>query len=563
MIIGCGAMYLASLDYSLLALGFLVQSFHSPIASIPLIFAILGFRTTTKVVLAGMASGFVTVVVWRMFFMDITGIDSNIPGSVGNIVVLFGLHYLLKQPGGWVGIKDPAPLLQARLERRRKWECFYQSVRNFSLINFCKNNAPKNELTYTGFGIFSLVSSICTMYSTTAAEVPVDKNILLFFYETMLILSVSFITYPIWPQALKKDLPVKIVWNFSVFYILIICSTFFVMLSNFSQIQLMISLVNLIVVATLMRWQAALVLIFVGVFGAVELYEHFLGLTSTNPNILSMEIKIVYLLLLLSSMLIMFFKPKQEEFELTEAKNEHLGGRVQDNELEMQKLINLKNEFIRNINHEIHTPITSITSLGQTLWMDYDKLSDEQRREAAQIIAKSSERLNSLTNNILDLSKLSGLSFQLNKTSVNLSNFIYDRLEACIKMYLDGKNLEFITDIEPDIILNCDKHYIQLTLDNFIINAINYSASGTVKVSLHKKSGIVEFTISDEGIGIPKDELFDIFNVFTVSSKTRTPAGGRGVGLALCKKAIEAHGGTIWADSDGRKGAVFKFAISV
>jgi signal transduction histidine kinase len=195
--------------------------------------------------------------------------------------------------------------------------------------------------------------------------------------------------------------------------------------------------------------------------------------------------------------------------------------------------------------------------------MDYDKLSDEQRREAAQIIAKSSERLNSLTNNILDLSKLSGLTFKLNPSSVNLSSFIYDRLDACIKMYLDGKNLEFITDIEPDVMVNCDKHYIQLTIDNLIINAINYSKDGTVKVSLRKQSDTIEFTIQDQGLGIPKEELFDIFDVFTVSSKTRTPAGGRGVGLALCKKAIEMHDGEIWAESDGRKGAVFKFTMSV
>ena len=130
-------------------------------------------------------------------------------------------------------------------------------------------------------------------------------------------------------------------------------------------------------------------------------------------------------------------------------------------------------------------------------------------------------------------------------------------------MYLEGKNLEFITDIDPDIIVNCDKHYIQLTIDNLIINAINYSKEGKVTVSLKKNNNMVEFSIEDHGIGVPREELFDIFNAFTVSSKTRTPAGGRGVGLALCKKAIEMHGGSIWVDSDGRKGAVFKFTIAV
>ena len=71
----------------------------------------------------------------------------------------------------------------------------------------------------------------------------------------------------------------------------------------------------------------------------------------------------------------------------------------------------------------------------------------------------------------------------------------------------------------------------------------------------------MEFAIKDQGIGIPKHELFDIFGAFVVSSKTRTPAGGRGVGLALCRRVMELHGGDIIADSNGKKGATFTFTI--
>ena len=71
----------------------------------------------------------------------------------------------------------------------------------------------------------------------------------------------------------------------------------------------------------------------------------------------------------------------------------------------------------------------------------------------------------------------------------------------------------------------------------------------------------MNFVISDDGIGIPKAELFDIFEPFIVSSKTRTYAGGRGVGLAVCKKIVEAHKGTIRAESNGGKGAIFKVRL--
>ncbi|MGV2433230.1 MAG UNVERIFIED_CONTAM: hypothetical protein LVQ98_08290 [Rickettsiaceae bacterium] len=451
--LGCGAIYLASLDYSILALTFLVQSFHSPIAAIPLIFAILGFRTTTRVVLLGMASGFITVIYWRCFMMEITGLDSNIPGSLGNLIVLFGAHYLLREPGAWVGGKDNTYLIQARNERRYKMNKFVHFIRDFSFVQFCKSNAPKNELAYTGFGIFSLISTICTMYSSSNSSI-IDSNILLFFYETMLILSVSFITYPIWPAVLKKDTPVQIIWNFSVFYILIVCSTFFVMLSNFNQIQLMISLVNLIVVATLMRWQAAIILIIIGALATIEFYENMIGIKITHSAMLSAEIKVVYLLLLLSSILIIFFKPRQEAHDLLGTKNEYLGEQIKNQKEELDNLINLKNEFLRNLTHELHTPVTGITSMAGALWKNYDQLSKLEQKDNLEIIAKSTERFNSYIDSILNLSKLSSASFKLNVLPVNLSELLLDRMEACMSMYSDGKNLEFITEIEPDIIHN-------------------------------------------------------------------------------------------------------------
>ena len=101
--IGVVALFLASLDYDLLSLVFMTQSYN--LVAMPLMLAILGFRTTEKAVLIGIVAHFICVPIWRQFFMDTTGIDSLVPGWLTNAVFCIGSHYLLKQQGGWVAAK--------------------------------------------------------------------------------------------------------------------------------------------------------------------------------------------------------------------------------------------------------------------------------------------------------------------------------------------------------------------------------------------------------------------------------------------------------------------------
>ena len=99
------------------------------------------------------------------------------------------------------------------------------------------------------------------------------------------------------------------------------------------------------------------------------------------------------------------------------------------------------------------------------------------------------------------------------------------------------------------------------TVDNLVINAINFSREGVIRISALRKVNFVEFVIEDDGIGIPREELYDIFTPFKMGSNTASKAEGRGVGLALCKAALEAHGGTITAESKNGKGARFRFLV--
>lgn len=268
---------------------------------------------------------------------------------------------------------------------------------------------------------------------------------------------------------------------------------------------------------------------------------------------------------MISSILIAFFKPKQEYQSLTEINNLFLSNKVEEQKKELIQLHELKNEFLRNLEHEAHTPITGIVSMGQVLWENYDKLDENQRRQATKKIAESAERLTSLVNNLINLSKLKNIEYKLNKTKVNLSHLVYERIEICQNLYIkeeNKENLNFDLDIENQLIISCDKYYITRTIDNIIINAIQYCPKGKITITLHNNQHTkIEFSVKDEGIGIPKDELFDVFGAFVTSSRTKTQAGGRGIGLALCKKVIELHDGKIWVEQNPSKGVTFKFTL--
>ncbi|MCC8461128.1 MAG: HAMP domain-containing histidine kinase [Candidatus Megaira endosymbiont of Carteria cerasiformis] len=380
-----------------------------------------------------------------------------------------------------------------------------------------------------------------------------------------LFIGTIFICNKLWPLEFKEKY-IGFIYTLSVFIGLSFVSSFLALISKFSEISLVIFILNLTIIGILMSWQITLIMIVLGVLLSLMCYEFYIGETpELVSELYTLKLKIIYILFMVGGFLLTFLKPKQEQYNLIEEKSDYLEHKADDQKKELIKLQELKNEFLRNLEHETRTPITGITSLGQVLWDNYDKFNEEQRRNATSDIAKSSERLTSLVNNLIDLSKLESLYYKLNKLEVNLSELVLKRLEICQKLYVDEKNrdnLNFDLEIEEKLNVVCDENYIARTIDNIIINAIQYCPSGQITIKLYKNQGEeAEFSVKDEGIGIPKEELSDVFGAFVVSSKTKTPAGGRGIGLALCKKVIKAHNGQIWAKQNPDKGTTFTFTL--
>jgi Na+/proline symporter/signal transduction histidine kinase len=558
LFIGILGLLLSLFLNNLLELILSTYSFYMPIVSVPLILAIFGFRSTSRAVIIGMTAGLISVIYFKIF----SEIDSIIPGMIANLIFFIGSHYILGEKGGWIGIKDRQLLDNIKLERKRKFNHLVQLIKSFSFIEFCQKNTPKEERIFVYFGLFCIVTIFSNAYSLPKNLHEHYDFILTPIYYSVLTLSTIFITYPIWLEKFKNAVFISLLWNISVFYNLAFCSCLLSVIGQFNQINIVVFISSLVVIASLMRWQVATIVIIGGVIISIKSYTIFID--ADIPDYMNnLKFKITYSLLLLSSILIAFFKPKQEYLEKTEEKVTHYGEKVIEHEQEIARLSSTSQKILNKVNHELRLPVGNVSNFSEMLYEHLGKSSDKYVQELSKELHKNSTRLSTMILNMLDLATLEVKKIDLQKRTINFSELVENRIAVCRKIYLQEKPLEFKLSIEPDVMIAVDANYIRQTIDNLVINAINFSDKGMITVSVQKKNGEVILIIKDQGLGIPKEELLDVFEAFKMGSNTESKAEGRGIGLALCKSVIQAHGGNITAESNGEQGATLKFTLSL
>ena len=556
--IGILSIVLALSESDFLKIILTVRAFYMPIVSVPLMLMILGFRSSTKSVLIGMGTAFVTVVTWKAIGIEA---DCIAFAMLINLTFFVGSHYALKQPGGWEKVKHQEPGLVFDTKRSIDKNSILplkiaNKIAKFKLLDFFRKYSPKSELTYMSFGIYCIFYTITTMYSTQDVVFGSDSKITLYIYQIMLCTSITMAMYPIWPPRIKHEIIVQVAWNFVLFYMLVFFSGFFVLISKFYPLQFVVFSINMVIVASLTSWKRAVLMILPGFYLSTLFYKYCVGLSDgLDVSLGSPQYILMYSIVIIGAAFVIFLRPKEYAQELAEQRAEHLASTMNYKDREVEKALTLKNEFIRNVTHEYHAPMTGVISTLDSLIAAYDALDADKIKQVIKNVYQSAVRVESFDDNIRALARLSSNEVELKIEKVNLSELVNVRLEHCIKLYIEQNrraDYVFATNIEEDVIIEADEYYLTQTLDNLIINAFTYCTKGTIKLELKKKNAqLVEFSITDEGIGVPKEELHDIFGEFTVSSKTRTPAGGRGVGLALCKRVLEMHEGMIKAESGG------------
>jgi two-component system sensor histidine kinase GlrK len=231
----------------------------------------------------------------------------------------------------------------------------------------------------------------------------------------------------------------------------------------------------------------------------------------------------------------------------------------------LQELDDMKSEFLAHVSHELRTPMASIQE-GTHLLLDEipGPLSQEQRT-TLRIMADSSRRLITLISTILDLSKMDAGMMEYRIVPTDLKR-ITDMSVNKIRLLADAKHVQLVVEAPSQRVwVKADAIRIEQVLDNLLSNALKFSPEGGI-VKTHMKadhkSGVLEVAVSDVGPGIPADELPHIFERFYQgSTKSRHSVPGSGLGLALAKKVVEAHGGRIWIESEIKKGTTVRFIL--
>ncbi|RLB03410.1 MAG: hypothetical protein DRG55_00355 [Deltaproteobacteria bacterium] len=224
-----------------------------------------------------------------------------------------------------------------------------------------------------------------------------------------------------------------------------------------------------------------------------------------------------------------------------------------------------KSEFLATMSHEIRTPMNAV--LGMAELLSDTPLSAEQR-DYLEMLKLSAENLLEVINDILDFSKIEAGRLELESKELDLHELL-ETTTVTLASRAHKKGLELLCHIEPGVPQRIvgDPVRLRQVLVNLIGNAIKFTEEGQVVVGvreLERRDGetVLEFSVADTGIGIPKDKQQRIFESFTqADASTTRKYGGTGLGLAISKQLVEKMGGRIWVESEPGVGSTFYFTI--
>ena len=228
----------------------------------------------------------------------------------------------------------------------------------------------------------------------------------------------------------------------------------------------------------------------------------------------------------------------------------------------LEKLERLRAEFLGMVSHELRVPLTSIRGSATAL-LDAASDLDPAERQFLQIIVDQADHMGKLTGDLLDVARIETGTLPVIPEPAEVASLI-DRAKNTFLSGGGRNNLDF--DLAPDLpLVMADKSRIVQVLDNLLSNAAKYSpASSIIRVTAVQEDFHVAITVADEGSGISAEQLPHLFGKFsrTDGEDGERKMGGSGLGLAICKGIVEAHGGRIWAESDGPgQGTRFTFTI--
>jgi signal transduction histidine kinase len=228
--------------------------------------------------------------------------------------------------------------------------------------------------------------------------------------------------------------------------------------------------------------------------------------------------------------------------------------------VELQQLDRLKTDFFADMSHEMRSPITAIQG-----GVDYLKRTMQRpdNLDYLNIIDKNLLRLTHLVSDLLDLTRIEAGKVSWNFEAVDIAELIREVIEI-LSLKADGEHVTLVYDGSESIVGEIDMERIEQVLVNLLENAIKFSPTGgRIDIQTRVQDGILVVSIEDHGIGIAPENIDRVFEKFHTlpSGGGSGHTKGTGLGLTICRKIVEAHGGRIWVESEAGRGSVFHFNL--
>jgi signal transduction histidine kinase len=244
--------------------------------------------------------------------------------------------------------------------------------------------------------------------------------------------------------------------------------------------------------------------------------------------------------------------------------NARLFREIADKSRQLEAASQHKSEFLANMSHELRTPLNAIIGFSEVLSERMFGELNEKQEEYSKDIHASGQHLLSLINDILDLSKIEAGRMELELTDFDLPTAIENAL-MLVRERAGRRNLTLHKSVDAGVgQLRADERKIRQVVLNLLSNAIKFTPEGgRIEVGAVPRDGFVEVSVSDTGVGIAPEDQERVFEEFRQVGTADKNAEGTGLGLTLCRKFVEGHGGRIWVKSQVGQGSVFTFTIPV
>ena len=257
----------------------------------------------------------------------------------------------------------------------------------------------------------------------------------------------------------------------------------------------------------------------------------------------------------------MALKELEEAHDLLYTVNKELERKVKDRTAEIARLIEQKDEFINQLGHDLKTPLTPMMALLPQLKESHNK--PEELDKILDILTRNVYYMKELVNNTIELAKLNSQRTDFCMEDLQLSSEVENIIHTN-KFLFDRNNITVKNNIPPHVIVHGDKLRLKEIFNNLLTNAVKYTADnkGSVTIDAKEKDNMVLITLRDKGIGMTPAQIGHIFDEFYKADDSRSDLDSHGLGLTICKRIVEKHGGSIGAKSQGPgKGTTMCFTL--